>query len=158
MSDNKISPLVQKTVIRHVLMYGSKTWVLRKADQNLPERSEMRMSKWMMGIERIEKIRNEEIRARAGVANISEKIREARLRWLGHVERKTEEDENMEDGSVHRKIGRPKLRWTDAVRKIKRERSKYRRSTRPDSLPEIRKWPKKNFTHKIWHQSITMSQ
>ena len=45
-----------------------------------------------MGIQRVEKIRNEEIRARAGVANISEKIREARLRWLGHVERETEED------------------------------------------------------------------
>ena len=45
-----------------------------------------------MGIKRIEKIRTEEIRAREGVANISEKIREAKLRWLGHVERKTEED------------------------------------------------------------------
>ena len=45
-----------------------------------------------MGIKRIEKIRNGEIRARAGVANISEKIREAILRWLGHVERMTEED------------------------------------------------------------------
>ena len=33
-----------------------------------------------MAIKMIEKIRNEEIRARAGVANISEKIREARLR------------------------------------------------------------------------------
>ena len=41
-----------------------------------------------MGIKRIEKIRNEEIIARAGVANTSEKIRETRLRWLGHVERK----------------------------------------------------------------------
>ena len=28
----------------------------------------------------------------AGVANISEKIREEKLRWLGRVERKTEED------------------------------------------------------------------
>ena len=37
------------------------------------------------------KTRNEVIRARGGVAKISEKIREARLRWLGHVERKTEE-------------------------------------------------------------------
>ena len=46
----------------------------------------------MMGIKRIETIRNEEIRARAGVANISEKIRDAKLRWLGRVERKTEED------------------------------------------------------------------
>ena len=41
---------------------------------------------------RIEKINNEEMRARAGVANITEKIREGRLRWLGHLERKTEED------------------------------------------------------------------
>ena len=47
------------------------------------------VSRWMMGIKRIEKIRTEEIRAWAGVANISETIREARLR---HVERKTEED------------------------------------------------------------------
>ena len=30
----------------------------------------------------------------------------------------------MEVG-VHRKIGRPKLRWTDVVRNIKGERSKY---------------------------------
>ena len=37
---------------------------------------QMRMLRWMMGIKRIEKIRNEGIRARAGVANISENIRE----------------------------------------------------------------------------------
>ena len=33
------------------------------------------MLRWMMGIKRIEKIMNEEIRATAGVANISVKIR-----------------------------------------------------------------------------------
>ena len=54
--------------------------------------TEMRMLRWMVGIKRIENIRREVTRARAGVANISEKIREVRLRWLGHVERKTEED------------------------------------------------------------------
>ena len=62
---------------------------LRKAEQNLLERTEMRKFRRMMGIKRIEKIRNEEIRARADVANIGEKTREARLRWLGHVERNT---------------------------------------------------------------------
>ena len=44
-----------------------------------------------MGIKRIYKIGTEEIRGRAGVANTSEKIREGRWRWLGHVERKTED-------------------------------------------------------------------
>ena len=60
------------------------------------------MLRWMMGMKRIEKIRTEEIRAMAGVADISENIREPRLRWLEHVERKTEEyysNENMQHGS-----------------------------------------------------------
>ena len=49
------------------------------------------MLRWMMGVNRIENIRNEEIRARAGAANISKKLRDhyVRLRWLDHVERKT---------------------------------------------------------------------
>ena len=45
-----------------------------------------------MGKKRIDNIGNEEICARADVANISETIREHRQIWLGHVERKTEED------------------------------------------------------------------
>ena len=80
---------VSKTVIRPVLIWKRD---LGKAEQNLLERTEMRMLRWMMGIKRIEKIGNEEIRARADVANVSEKIREARPRWLGHVEKKTDED------------------------------------------------------------------
>ena len=51
----------------------------------------MRILRWMMGIESIEKIRTE-IRARVGVVNMSQKIRESGRRWFGHVERKTEEE------------------------------------------------------------------
>ena len=83
---------VYKTVIRHVLMYGSENWAVRKAEKISLKITEMKMLRWVMGIKRIEKIRNEHIRAMVGMANISEKIREARLRWLSHVERKTEED------------------------------------------------------------------
>ena len=49
------------------------------------------MLRWMMGKQRIDNIGNEELRG-AGVVNMCEKIREARMRWLDHVERKTEED------------------------------------------------------------------
>ena len=65
-----------------------------------------------MGIKRIYKIRNEEIRARAGVANTSKKMREAIL--LDHVERKTRgrcRNENSEHGS----------KWTPKDRKTKIE-------------------------------------
>ena len=103
-----------KIVIRPVLMYGSENWELRKPEQNLLDRTQMRMLRIMMGIERKEQIRNEEIRARAGVANIlCEKIGEARPRWLGHVERNIEEVVVMRTGKMevggHQKTGRPTL-------------------------------------------------
>ena len=77
-------------------------------------------------LKRIEKISKEEMSARAGVANISQKIRETRLRWLGHVKRKTEEDVVMRTWKMevggHRKIGRAKLRWSDVIRKDMNEK------------------------------------
>ena len=36
-------------------VYGSEICTLRKAEQNLLERTEMRMLRWMMGIKRIKK-------------------------------------------------------------------------------------------------------
>ena len=99
------------------------------------ERTEMSMLRWMMEIKRIEKIRNVEIRARPGVANISEKITEARLRWLGHVDRDCRRcsNENMEVGG-HRKIGSTKLSRSDAIRRHDAERSEDRRSTRSENV------------------------
>lgn len=49
--------------------------------------TEIRMLWWKIGIIRLERIRNVEIRKRAGVAN---KIRECRLRWMGHLVRRDE--------------------------------------------------------------------
>ena len=48
--------------------------MLRKAGQDIIERTDMRILRRMMGIKTIEKIKNEEIRATAGGANISAKI------------------------------------------------------------------------------------
>ena len=80
-------------------------------------------------MKRIEKIRIDEIRA-----NIGEKIGEAILRWLGHVERNNEEDVVMmtwnTDVSGQRHIGRFNSRWSDARRKKWGEgRSADKRST-----------------------------
>ena len=55
---------VNETVFRPVLMHGTETRALRKAEQNLLERTEMRMLRSMMGKMRMEKISNEEMEDR----------------------------------------------------------------------------------------------
>ncbi len=49
----------------------------------------MRMLRWMCGKIRQDKIRNEVIRERVGVASIVEKMVENRFRWFGYVERRS---------------------------------------------------------------------
>jgi len=51
--------------------------------------AEMRMVRWMCGFTRLDGIRNGVIRSLAEVAPIEEKMRESRLRWFGHVKRRS---------------------------------------------------------------------
>jgi len=51
--------------------------------------AEMRIIRWMCDYTRLDRIRNVVIRERVGVAHIEEKLRETRLRWFGHVKRRS---------------------------------------------------------------------
>ncbi|VDO73956.1 unnamed protein product [Heligmosomoides polygyrus] len=46
---------------------------------------ETMMLRWTAEVTRMDRIRNDAIRQKFGVAPIAEKMREARLRWYGHV-------------------------------------------------------------------------
>ncbi|KAK8936498.1 hypothetical protein KSP39_PZI012461 [Platanthera zijinensis] len=83
--------------------------------------AEMRMLRWMCGHTRLDKIRNECIRDKTGVAPIAEKMREARLKWFGHVQRRPLEApvrrcESLVTRHVKRGRGRPIKTWNETVK------------------------------------------
>ncbi|EYC36533.1 hypothetical protein Y032_0886g2861 [Ancylostoma ceylanicum] len=83
-SDN-LKSKIYRTVIRPAALYSSECWPATKEIERRLGVMEARMLRWASGITRLDHIRNEDIRKRYGVAPIQEKMREQRLRWLGHV-------------------------------------------------------------------------
>ena len=70
------------------MLYGTECWSVKKTDEQTMSVTEMRMLRWMAGISKKEHIRNEDVRARTKVIAITEKMREQRLKWYGHVEKR----------------------------------------------------------------------
>jgi len=83
---------VYRTMVRPILIYGLETWTLIRRKEERLEKTEMRMLRWILCITLRDKKRNDDIRSILGVACITDKLREARLRWFGHVQRREKED------------------------------------------------------------------
>ena len=83
---------VYRTVVRPVLIYDSEAWTLRRREEERLERTEMRMLRWIPGLTLRDRKRSDDIRRILGVACITDKVREARLRWYGHLQRREEDD------------------------------------------------------------------
>ena len=80
----------------------------------------MRMLRWMCGVTKLDKIRNERIRGTTKVGEITKKVQERRLKWYGHVMR-IEEHYVGRRAMVMKVQGRrkreiPKRRWLDKVK------------------------------------------
>ena len=72
-------------------MYGADTWAVKKAHEKKLDVAEMRMLRWMSGVTKMNRIRNERIRVTTKVGEISKKVQESRLKWYGHVSRREDE-------------------------------------------------------------------
>ena len=55
------------------------------------EVAEMKMMRYSLGKTKLDRVKNEDIRRKILVGKFSDKLRETRLRWLGHVVRRNEE-------------------------------------------------------------------
>ena len=67
------------------MMYVAETWAVKKAHEKKLEVAEIRMLRWMSGVTKLGRIRNERIRGTTKVGEISKKVQESRLKWYGHV-------------------------------------------------------------------------
>ncbi|KAK3561907.1 hypothetical protein QTP86_019031, partial [Hemibagrus guttatus] len=83
----RIKGKVYRTVVRPAMLYGLETVSLRKRQEAELEVAELKMLRFSLGVTRLDRIRNEYIRGTAHVGRLGDKVREARLRWFGHVQR-----------------------------------------------------------------------
>ena len=107
---------VYKTVVRPAVMYSLETVALRERQEAQLEVAEIKLLRFALGVKRMDRIRNENIRG-------TEHVRcymLARLRWFGHLQRR---DGEYISGRMmrlelpgRRTRRRPKRRCMDAVK------------------------------------------
>ncbi|KAK3549087.1 hypothetical protein QTP70_031342 [Hemibagrus guttatus] len=167
--DRKISARIKgkvyRTVVRPAMLYGLETVSLRTRQGSELEVAELKMLRFSLGVTRLDRIRNEYIRGTAHVGRLGDKVREARLRWFGHVQRRESEYIgrrmlNMELPG-RRQRGRPKRRYMDGINEDMklvgarvedaedRDRWSLRRPVRVPMLTPVhlRQWARE---HKNW--------
>ncbi|VFQ84918.1 unnamed protein product [Cuscuta campestris] len=123
--DPNISPRMKgkfyRSVVRRAMLYGAECWAVKKTHVRRLHAAEMRMLRWMCGKTRLDRVSNEVIRHQVGMAPVEDKLREARLRWFGHVRRRDPDApvwrcERITVIRGNRGRGRPRKNWKEVIR------------------------------------------
>ena len=122
----KLKGKFYRTTIRPAMLYGAECWPTKRRHIQQLSVAEMRMLRWICGHTRLDRVRNDDIRDRLGVAPIEEKLIQHRLRWFGHVHRRPPEAPVhrgiiRRDNNVKRGRGRPNLTWEEAIKRDLKE-------------------------------------
>ena len=103
--------------VQSSMLHGSETWPVRKENEVALQRAEMRMVRWMCGVELQDRVLSKGLRERLGLDDIISVLQQNRLQWHGHVLRKEDNDwvkKRMEyEVEGARPRGRPKKTWRD---------------------------------------------
>ena len=75
-------------VIVPTALYGAEAWGMRSAERRKVNVLPMKYLRSLVGLSRMDRVRNEEVRRRAGIEmELASTADQRVLRWFGHVER-----------------------------------------------------------------------
>ena len=74
------------------MIYGTETWAIKADDLRSLERTERMMVRWMCGVSLKDRKRSEDLCNLLGINCVVDGVRRGRLRWFGHLERKSVDD------------------------------------------------------------------
>ena len=111
--DLKTRGRVVEACVRSALLYGTETWALTDRLMDVLQRCDCKMLKYMAGVKWQDGKSSIDVRDVCGMEDLFVKMRQRRLRFLGHVrseESLLNEVEEMRIGG-RRRAGRPKKKW-----------------------------------------------
>ena len=99
----KAKQCLYEGVIVPTALYGAETWGTRSAERRKVNVLEMKCLRSLVGVSRMDRVRNEKVRRRAGIEmELASRADQRVLRWFGHGERmddyRTRETEVRLDG------------------------------------------------------------
>ena len=72
-------------------LYGAEAWGMRSAERRKVNVLEIKSLRSLVGVSRMDRVRNKEVRRRAGIEReLASRAEQRVLRWFGHVERMDE--------------------------------------------------------------------
>jgi hypothetical protein len=118
----KLKGKFYRTVIRPAMLYGVECWPTKRRHVQQLSVAEMRMLRWIYGHTRRDRVRNDDIHERLGVAPVEEKLVQHRLRWFGHMQQRHAEAliRNRvirRTDNKKRDRGRPNLTWEESMKR-----------------------------------------
>ena len=110
-----------RALIIPIATYAAETWALKVVDMQKLHVWEMRCLRSILGVNILNKIKNDKIRKELGMEeSINDIIQKRRLKWFGHVCRRDAESmvqkAYKEDFTKRRPRGRPPKRWVDQIK------------------------------------------
>ena len=117
-----VKKVLYERVVVMTVMYGSESWGMKVTKRQKLNVFEMKCLRSMTGVSRLDRVRNEIVRARMGVRRVlAARIDMNVSRWFGHVERM--DNERLLKKVMNAKVdgrsakGRPRFGWMDGVKR-----------------------------------------